>query len=239
MRSPLWGYRGVRQDECSASTARSRSPDARGTCAVELRDGVKPLEDGAVDILKRLLELVAVSTGAPVEEFVLTVPAHPGFAQRAVLRSAAKRACVRVRGMVNECTAASMFSTQRHKAHDRTILVFDLGGGPFDATLVALVPGTVKVLGTGGDVFLGGTDFDAAIVEWLVEPFQARHSVPLRDDTVAMQRLLMAAEVAKIELSCTKEAVRRSPSVTNPPSRVSLTASKRAQRAHRAAPPCL
>jgi len=188
-------------------------PDARGICAVELRGAVKPLEDVAVDILKRLLELVAVSLGGPVEEVVLTVPAHAGFAQRAVLRSAAKRAGVRVKGMVNEPTAASMFYAQRHKGHDRTILVFDLGGGTFDATLLALVSGTVKVLATGGDAFLGGADFDAAIVDWLVERFQARHSIPLRDDTVAMQRLLMAAEAAKIELSRVEEVRLRVPCV--------------------------
>jgi molecular chaperone DnaK len=188
-------------------------PDARGICAVELRGAVKPLEDVAVDVLKRLLELVAVSVGGPVEEVVLTVPAHAGFAQRAVLRSAARRAGVRVKGMVNEPTAASMFYAQRHKGHDRTILVFDLGGGTFDATLLALVSGTVKVLATGGDAFLGGADFDAAVVDWLVERFQARHSIPLRDDTVAMQRLLMAAEAAKIELSRVEEVRIRVPCV--------------------------
>jgi molecular chaperone DnaK len=188
-------------------------PDARGICAVELRGQVKPLEDVAVDVLKRLLELAAVSLGQQVEEVVLTVPAHAGFAQRAALRSAAKRAGVRVKGMVNEPTAASMFYAQRHKGHDRTILVFDLGGGTFDATLLALVSGTVKVLATGGDAFLGGADFDAAIVDWLVERFQARHGVPLRDEPVAMQRLLMAAEAAKIELSRVEEVRIRVPCV--------------------------
>jgi molecular chaperone DnaK len=187
--------------------------DDKGLCAVEIRGELKPLEDVAVDVLQRLLELAAISVGSKIEEVVITAPAHYGFAQRAVLRRAARRAGVRVKSMVNEPTAASVYYARAHPGVDRTILVFDLGGGTFDATLLTIVSGVVKVLATGGDAFLGGADFDAAVVAHLVERFRARTGVDLSENTVAMQRLLIAAEAAKIELSRSEEVRIRVPCV--------------------------
>lgn len=177
-----------------------------GTCGVRIHGHVKPLEDVAVDVLRRLAELATISAGTQFEECVITAPAHYGFMQRAAIRRAATRAGLEVRGMVNEPTAAAMYYA-RKKGNDGTVLVFDLGGGTFDATLMAIVSGVVKVLASGGDAFLGGSDFDAKLVEQLVGRFENDHDVDLRTNAVAMQRLTVAAEVAKIELS-RAEAVR-------------------------------
>ncbi|HEY4222298.1 MAG TPA: Hsp70 family protein [Myxococcota bacterium] len=183
-----------------------------GLCAVQVQGQVKPLEDVAVDVLKRLLELATVSNGSPFEECVLAVPAHFGFGQRAVIRRAAVRAGIRVKGMVNEPTAAAMYYA-RQKARDGTVLIFDLGGGTFDATLMAIVSGVVKVLATGGDAFLGGADFDAAIVEYYAGKLARERDLDLEGNTVAIQRITVAAEAAKIELSSADEVRVRVPCV--------------------------
>gem|GEM_PF-780708 len=185
---------------------------ADGHCGVMIGDSIKSFEDVAVDVLKRLLELAAVSYGAPFEECVLTAPAHYGYAQRGAIRRAAMRAGLRVKGMVNEPTAAAMYYA-RKKGNDGTVLVFDLGGGTFDATLMAIVSGVVKVIATGGDAFLGGADFDARIVDHLLARFERDHAVDLRSDAVAVQRLLVAAEAAKIELSRSEEVRIRVPCI--------------------------
>jgi molecular chaperone DnaK len=183
-----------------------------GLCAVKVQGQVKPLEDVAVDILKRLLELAAVSHGSPFDECCLAVPAHFGFAQRAVIRRAAKRAGIRVKGMVNEPTAAAMYYA-RQKGRDGTVLIFDLGGGTFDATLMAIVSGVVKVLATGGDAFLGGADFDAKIVDHFAKKLSDEKGLDLGGNTVAIQRVLVAAEAAKIELSNSDDVRVRVPCV--------------------------
>ena len=129
-----------------------------GLCAVKLPgDVVKPFEDVAVDILGRLLELATVSHGSPFDECVITVPTHCGFRQRGAVRRAAQRAGIRVKGMVNEPTAAAVYY-QRQRVNEGTILVFDLGGGTFDVTLMSVASRKVHVLATGGDAFLGGSD---------------------------------------------------------------------------------
>jgi molecular chaperone DnaK len=183
-----------------------------GQCGVMIGDTVKSFEDVAVDVLKRLLELATVSHGAPFEECVLTAPAHYGYAQRGAIRRAAMRAGLRVKGMVNEPTAAAMYYA-RKKGNDGTVLVFDLGGGTFDATLMAIVSGVVKVIATGGDAFLGGADFDAKIVDHLLARFEGDHAIDLRTDAVAVQRLLVAAEAAKIELSRSEDVRIRVPCI--------------------------
>jgi molecular chaperone DnaK len=183
---------------------------ADGTVGVKVAspngpNAVKPLEDIAVDILKRLVELASISAGMQFNEAIITVPAHFGYAQRMSIRRSAVRAGLNVKGMVNEPTAAAMYYA-RKKGNDGTVLVFDLGGGTFDATLMAIVSGVVKVLATGGDAFLGGADFDARIVEHMIRSFHDQHGVDLREDMAATQRLLIAAEAAKIELSRSDEA---------------------------------
>ncbi len=183
-----------------------------GLCAVKIGDQTKPLEDVAVDVLKRLAELAAVSHGAPFEECMVAVPAHFGFGQRAVIRRAARRAGLKVRGMVNEPTAAAMYYA-RQKGRDGTVLIFDLGGGTFDATLMAIVSGVVKVLATGGDAFLGGADFDGKLLDHLSKQLEDQRGIDIRGNTVATQRVLVAAEAAKIDLSTQEEVRLRVPCV--------------------------
>jgi molecular chaperone DnaK len=172
-----------------------------GMCAVNLGGTSKTLGDIAADVLRRLMELTRLSVGEDVTDVVITVPAHYGYTQRAAIRRAARDAGVRVKGMVNEPTAAAMYFAERNKGKDGTILVFDLGGGTFDATLMTIMGGVVKVLATGGDAFLGGADFDARIAEHLVKQFERSTGIDLTSSAIAMQRLLVAAEAAKIDLS--------------------------------------
>ncbi|MBI1947519.1 MAG: Hsp70 family protein [Deltaproteobacteria bacterium] len=186
---------------------------AGGQCAVQLGCGTKALDDIAVDIFKRLIELTKLSIGSDVTDVVVTVPAHYGFTQRSAIRRAATTAGVRVKGMINEPTAAATYFAERNKGKDGTILVFDLGGGTFDATLMTIVGGIVKVLATGGDAFLGGADFDAKIAEHLVAQFLRETGIDLNKSAVSMQRLLVAAETAKIELSKNEVAKIRVPCI--------------------------
>ena len=184
-----------------------------GQCAVQLGCGVKTLSDIAVDMFKRLIELTKLSLGTDVVDVVVTVPAHYGFTQRTAIRRAAQTAGVRVKAMINEPTAAATYFAERNRGKDGTILVFDLGGGTFDATLMTIMGGIVKVLATGGDAFLGGADFDAKIAEHLVAQFRQSTDIDLTKSAVSMQRLLVAAEGAKIELSKNEVAKIRVPCI--------------------------
>jgi molecular chaperone DnaK len=147
------------------------------------------------------------------ESACLTVPAHYGYAQRQAIRAAAVKAGLKVKAMVNEPTAAAMYYA-RKKGNDGRVLVFDLGGGTFDATLLAIMGGVVKVIATGGDAFLGGQDFDARIVEHMATRFEHDHGIDLRPQTVSMWRTFVAAETAKVALSSKAEARVRVPCVT-------------------------
>jgi molecular chaperone DnaK len=184
-----------------------------GLVAVDLFGHKRPLEDVAVEIIQRIMELSTASMRAKPESACLTVPAHYGYAQRQAIRAAAVRAGLKVKAMVNEPTAAAMYYA-RKKGNDGRVLVFDLGGGTFDATLLAVMGGVVKVLATGGDAFLGGQDFDARIVEELATRFERDTNIDLRPQTVSMWRTFVAAEAAKVSLSSNAEARVRVPCVT-------------------------
>lgn len=172
-----------------------------GTCAVQVRGEVTPLRDVAGLILKRIAELAAEANGgAPLEQCVLTTPAHASFRQREALRSAARKAGLSVLAVVNEPTAAALCYANLRSPRQR-VLVFDLGGGTLDATLMSVQNRVVSVLATGGDAFLGGADFDGAIAERFAQRFLERHGVDLRESRVVLQRLAFAAESAKIALS--------------------------------------
>ena len=185
-----------------------------GLAAVEVFGETRPFEDVAHEILKRIVELANIAAGQPFEECVLAVPAHYTYRQRQVIRRTAER-LLKVKAMVNEPTAASLYYARDQAATvDGTILVYDLGGGTFDATLLRVRRGLVEVLATGGDAFLGGADFDAKVVEHLCEQFERSHDVDLRKDMVVMQRLAFASEKAKIALSSETEAGLRVPCIT-------------------------
>jgi molecular chaperone DnaK len=184
-----------------------------GLVAVELYGKHKSLEDVAVDILLRVSELASASLKQKVSACALTVPAHYGYNQRQTIYRAATRAGLVVKAMVNEPTAAAMYYA-RKKGEDGTVLIFDLGGGTFDVTVLAIMGGVVRVLATGGEPFLGGQDFDGKVVEHLATRFERTYGVDLRSQTVAMWRLFMAAEAAKVALSTQEETRVRVPCVT-------------------------
>lgn len=171
-----------------------------GYAAFHVYGAVRPLTEVAYEILKQLVVLANHAAGEPFRECVLTVPAHATIRQREAIRYAAERAGLQVRAIVNEPTAAALYYANL-KQPEQTVLVFDLGGGTFDATLLNVQNRIVKVLATGGDAFLGGANFDECIVENLVERFQQQHGLDLRESKVVMQRLVFAAESAKIALS--------------------------------------
>ena len=153
-------------------------------------------------ILQKLKTDAEAYLGESVTEAVITVPAYFNNAQREATKDAGKIAGLEVLRIINEPTAASL-AYGLDKEEDQTILVFDLGGGTFDASVLELGDGTFHVKATSGDNHLGGDDFDKAVVDWLVAEFKKDHGADLSQDPVALQRLYDAAEKAKIELSST------------------------------------
>ncbi len=138
--------------------------------------------------------------GAPVTEAVITVPAYFSDAQRQATKDAGKIAGLEVKRIINEPTAAAL-AYGIDKENDQKVMVFDLGGGTFDVSILEISDGVFEVLATNGDTMLGGDDFDQRVIEWMVKKFQAENGVDLRSDKMVMQRLKEAAEKAKIELS--------------------------------------
>jgi molecular chaperone DnaK len=142
--------------------------------------------------------------GYEVKEAVITVPAYFNDAQRNATKEAGEIAGLTVRRIINEPTAAALAYGLDKQDRNIKVAVFDLGGGTFDISILELGDGVFEVLSTNGDVNLGGDDFDAAIINWLINEFKAENGIDLRKDPKAMQRLKEAAETAKIELSSTK-----------------------------------
>ena len=188
----------------------AEGPD--GYTAVRMHDALTPLVEVAYLVLAQILTLANHTAGLKFKECVLTVPAHASIRQREAIRLAAKKAGLAVRAIINEPTAAALYYANLRNP-EQTVLVFDLGGGTLDATLMSVQNRRVRVLATGGDAFLGGSNFDEAIVEALVDRFQKEHGVDLRGNKIVMQRLVFAAETAKISLSKTDLAVIRVPCV--------------------------
>ena len=152
--------------------------------------------------------------GDTVTQAVITVPAYFDDAQRTATQEAGAIAGLEVLRIINEPTAAALAYGLDKETQDQTILVFDLGGGTFDVSVLELGDGVFEVKSTSGDTNLGGDDWDEAIIDWLAETFQGEHSVDLRKDPMAAQRLKEAAEKAKIELSQTTSTQINMPYVT-------------------------
>jgi len=187
--------------------------DNNGACAVEI-DGKKytPQEISA-KILTKLKEDAESFLGEEVTEAVITVPAYFNDSQRKATQEAGKIAGLNVLRIINEPTAASL-AYGLDKKGEETILVYDLGGGTFDVTVLEIGDGTFQVLSTDGNAFLGGDDFDNRIIEWLVSEFKAENGIDLSQDKMAMQRLKDAAETAKKELSSKTETEINLPFIT-------------------------
>ena len=152
--------------------------------------------------------------GEPVTDAVITVPAYFNDAQRQATKDAGKIAGLNVQRIVNEPTAAALAYGLDKKGIDQKVLVFDLGGGTFDVSLLDLADGVVEVLATNGDNHLGGDDWDQRVIDWMADKFQSDNGIDLRRDPMALQRLKEAAENAKKELSSAQQAQINLPFIT-------------------------
>ena len=151
-------------------------------------------------ILQKLKADAEAFLGTTVTEAVITVPAYFSDSQRQATKDAGKIAGLEVKRIINEPTAAAL-AYGMDKEENQKIMVFDLGGGTFDVSLLEISDGVFEVLATNGDTHLGGDDFDQRIIDWMAQKFQAEHGIDLRKDKMVLQRLRDAAEKAKIELS--------------------------------------
>ncbi|ANY20861.1 Chaperone protein DnaK [Tsuneonella dongtanensis] len=151
-------------------------------------------------ILQKMKETAESYLGETVTQAVITVPAYFNDAQRQATKDAGQIAGLEVLRIINEPTAAAL-AYGLEKSDGKTIAVYDLGGGTFDVSILEIGDGVFEVKSTNGDTFLGGEDFDAAIVEWLADRFKSKENMDLKTDKLALQRLKEAAEKAKIELS--------------------------------------
>jgi molecular chaperone DnaK len=164
-------------------------------------------------ILQKLKADAEAYLGETVDAAVITVPAYFNDDQRQATKDAGRIAGLDVKRIINEPTAASL-AYGLDKEHDQTILVFDLGGGTFDVSVLEIGDGVFEVKSTAGDNHLGGDNFDKAIVDWLVAEFKRDQGIDLQSDPMALQRLYEAAEKAKIELSTTQESQINLPFIT-------------------------
>ena len=165
-------------------------------------------------VLQKLKRDAEAYLGETVTDAVITVPAYFSDSQRQATKEAGEVAGLNVSRIVNEPTAAAL-AYGLDKGDDQTILVFDLGGGTFDVSLLEIGDGVVEVKATSGDNELGGDDWDQRVVDWMVKKFKSSHGVDLAKDKIALQRLQEAAEKAKIELSSSSETSIHLPYITH------------------------
>lgn len=176
-----------------------------GDVRIQLRDKTYSVPEVSAMVLQEMKVCAEDYLSEPVSKAVVTVPAYFNDTQRQATKDAGQIAGLDVIRIVNEPTAAAL-AYGFGKTMERTIAVFDLGGGTFDISVLEIGAGGVfKVIATAGDTFLGGEDFDARLIDWLVQGFKDEHGVDLRQDRMALQRLKDAAEKAKCELSSVTE----------------------------------
>src|SRR6266545_7244205 len=172
---------------------------------IRLRDKTYSVPEVSSMVLQEMKVIAEDYLGEPVKKAVVTVPAYFNDNQRQATKDAGLIAGLDVIRIINEPTAASL-AYGYGKELDRTVAVYDLGGGTFDISILEIgAHGVFKVISTTDDTFLGGEDFDARIIDWLVSGFQQEHGIDLRQDRMALQRLRDAAEKAKCELSGTRD----------------------------------
>lgn len=181
---------------------------------VEIDDKKYTPQEISARTLQKLKRDAEAYLGEEVTDAVITVPAYFEDAQRQATKEAGQIAGLNVLRIVNEPTAAALAYGLEKADKEQTILVFDLGGGTFDVSLLEIGDGVVEVLATAGDNELGGDDWDNRVVEWLVDKFKSAQGVDLSKDKMAMQRLREAAEKAKIELSSSQQASINLPYIT-------------------------
>jgi molecular chaperone DnaK len=184
-----------------------------GAARFEINGKLYAPEEISAQVLRKLVDDAGKFLGERVTEAVITVPAHFNDAQRQATKDAGRIAGLEVLRIINEPTAAAL-AYGMDKLENETVLVFDLGGGTFDVSILTVGEGVVEVLSTAGDTHLGGDDFDRRIVDHLAEEFKKSNGIDLRDDPQALQRLFEAAEKAKVELSAVTQTSVNLPFVT-------------------------
>jgi len=176
-----------------------------GDCRIKMRDKVYSIPEISAMVLQEMKMVAEDYLGEEVNKVVVTVPAYFNDNQRQATKDAGAISGLDVIRIINEPTSAAL-AYGFGKNIDRTVAVFDLGGGTFDISILEISSsGVFKVISTAGDTFLGGEDFDQRVIDWLVEGFQHEHGIDLRQDRMALQRLKDAAEKAKCELSAVTE----------------------------------
>ncbi len=184
-----------------------------GMARFKIRDKLYAPEEISALVLRKLAEDASKYLGERVTEAVITVPAYFNDAQRQATKDAGKIAGLEVLRIINEPTAAAL-AYGLDKKNNETVLVFDLGGGTFDVSLLDVGDGVVEVRATAGDTHLGGDDFDRRVVDYLADEFQRQEGIDLRRDPQALQRLFEAAEKAKVELSSVSQTQVSLPFIT-------------------------
>jgi molecular chaperone DnaK len=174
--------------------------NADGQCMVRTGGRTFGVQEISAFVLMEMKKIAEDYLGEEVEKAVVTVPAYFNDAQRTATKQAGQVAGLDVIRIINEPTAAAL-AYGLDRGESKHLVVFDLGGGTFDVSVLSVSEGVFEVISTSGDSFLGGTDFDNRIIDYLAESFAAQHSINLREDKVALQRLREAAENAKCELS--------------------------------------
>lgn len=185
-----------------------------GRAVIDIDGKAYTPEEISAMVLQKLKADAEKQTGETITQAVITVPAYFNDAQRQATKDAGKIAGLNVERIINEPTAAALAYGLDKADHDEKILVFDLGGGTFDVSVLELGDGVFEVASTAGDNHLGGDDWDQRIIDWLADKFQADNGIDLRQDKMAMQRLKEAAEKAKMELSATTQTNINLPFIT-------------------------
>ena len=208
---------GLMMNEENAKEATTRLPykivDRNGACAVDIAGKIYTPQEISAKVLMKLKEDAETYLGESVVDAVITVPAYFNDSQRKATKEAGTIAGLNVLRIVNEPTAAALAYGLDKKEAEK-IVVYDLGGGTFDVTVLESGDNVVEVLSTGGNAFLGGDDFDNKIIDFLISEFKSETGIDLRSDVMAMQRLKEAAENAKKELSSAMETSINLPFIT-------------------------
>ncbi|WRG48519.1 molecular chaperone DnaK [Helicobacter pylori] len=208
---------GLMFNEDKAKEAEKRLPykivDRNGACAIEISGKVYTPQEISAKILMKLKEDAESYLGESVTEAVITVPAYFNDSQRKATKEAGAIAGLNVLRIINEPTSAAL-AYGLDKKESEKIMVYDLGGGTFDVTVLETGDNVVEVLATGGDAFLGGDDFDNRVIDFLASEFKSETGIEIKNDVMALQRLKEAAENAKKELSSAMETEINLPFIT-------------------------
>ena len=208
---------GLMTNEEQTKEAKKRLPyeivDRNGACAIDIEGKVYTPQEISAKVLMKLKEDAEAFLGEEVTDAVITVPAYFNDSQRKATKEAGVIAGLNVLRIINEPTSAAL-SYGLDKKEAEKIVVYDLGGGTFDVTVLETGDNVVEVLSTGGNAFLGGDDFDNRLIDWLAAEFKKDNAIDLKNDVMALQRLKEAAENAKKELSAANETEVNLPFIT-------------------------